>query len=181
MEPIFFDSWDGVLRIAITTLIAYLLIVAILRVSGKRTLAKMNAYDFIVTIALGSTLSSVMLNKDIPLAEGLTGIILLIILQFIFTYFSARSNRFRKLISNQPTLLYYENNFIEDAMRQQRVTTSELHKSAREAGHSDLSKIKAIILEPTGDMSVITKEDGNPGNSALEEVQHFKNRKSSED
>ena len=66
----FFDSWAGLLRVLVVGTLAYAALVLLLRVTGKRTLSKMNAFDLIVTVALGSTLATVLLSKDVALAEG---------------------------------------------------------------------------------------------------------------
>jgi uncharacterized membrane protein YcaP (DUF421 family) len=68
----FFDGWNGLLRTLIIGILAYIAIVVLLRVTGKRTLSKMNAFDFVVTVALGSTLVTVLLSQDVALAEGVT-------------------------------------------------------------------------------------------------------------
>ena len=96
--PLFFSSWPGVSRIVLTTTLAYLALVLTLRVSGKRTLAKMNAFDLIVTVALGSCLASVSLTKSVKLVDGLTGILTLVALQYVIAWLSVRSKRVRKLV-----------------------------------------------------------------------------------
>ena len=78
----FFQSWSSLAATAITGVSAYIALIVTLRLSGKRTLAKMNAFDFVVTVALGSTLATVLLSKDVPLAEGVLAFALLIALQF---------------------------------------------------------------------------------------------------
>lgn len=83
MDKVFFDSWESILRTLIISVLAYGSLVVILRISGKRTLSKMNAYDLIVTVALGSTLATVLLNKDVALADGVLTFILLISLQYL--------------------------------------------------------------------------------------------------
>ena len=70
MSKLFFDSWDSILRTAVITILAYILMIFFLRISGKRTLSKMNAFDFVVTIALGSTLATVSLSKNVALADS---------------------------------------------------------------------------------------------------------------
>ena len=169
MEYIFFDDWSGIIRIAITTVIAYLMVIIFLRISGKRTLAKMNAFDFVVTIALGSILSSVILNESIPLSEGLLAIVLLIFLQYIFTFISVRSNYFKKIISSSPTMLFYKQEILEDVLRKQRITHDELHKAVREAGFSDYSQIFSIVLEPTGDITVIGQSNASNSSKIMED------------
>lgn len=70
-DGVLFDSWSGVLRVLVVGTLAYLALVAWLRVTEKRTVSKWNAFDLIVTIALGSTLATVLLSKQVALVEGL--------------------------------------------------------------------------------------------------------------
>ena len=70
MEGVFFDGWAVLGRTAAIGMLAYAILIVLLRASGKRKLSKMNAFDFVVTVALGSTLASLLLNKDVSLAQG---------------------------------------------------------------------------------------------------------------
>ena len=79
----FFQGWTG-LWLVVGTL-AYIALVLLLRISGKRTLAKFNAFDFVVTVALGSTLATILLNNSIALAEGILALALLIGLQYVIS------------------------------------------------------------------------------------------------
>lgn len=74
----FFDSWSDIERTLVVGVLAYLGLVFFLRVSGKRTLSKMDAFDFVITTALGSTLAQVVLSKDVALLKGLLAFALLI-------------------------------------------------------------------------------------------------------
>ena len=85
-----------------------MVLLLLLRVSGKRTLTKMNAFDLVVTVALGSTLATVMLTKSVALAEGLTAFVLLIFLQFVLTWLFVRSQAASRLVKSEPTLLVYQ-------------------------------------------------------------------------
>jgi hypothetical protein len=76
-----------------------------LRVTGKRTLSKWNAFDFVVTIALGSTLASAFLSKSVALTEGILPVAVLVGLQFIITWLSVRFSSIRHLVKGEPTLL----------------------------------------------------------------------------
>ncbi|MEX1013557.1 MAG: DUF421 domain-containing protein, partial [Candidatus Paceibacterota bacterium] len=98
MENIFFENWTTIARTLIIGILAYASLILLLRISGKRTLSKMNAFDFIITVALGSTLATVLLNKDVTLAEGVVGFAVLIFLQFIITWLSVRSNLVKSFI-----------------------------------------------------------------------------------
>ena len=77
----FFNDASSLLRVVIVGTLAYSSLVLLLRVSGKRTLSKMNAFDLVVTVAIGSTLATVLLSKDVALADGVVAFTLLIGLQ----------------------------------------------------------------------------------------------------
>jgi uncharacterized membrane protein YcaP (DUF421 family) len=99
MDNLFFDSWESLGRTFTVTILAYLIMIFLLRVSGKRTLSKMNALDFIVTIALGSTLATVALNKNVALADGALAFFLLIFLQFFITWLTVREKKIKKIVT----------------------------------------------------------------------------------
>ena len=83
MEKIFFDGWDNIVRVSVLTVLGYISMIFLLRISGKRTLSKMNAFDMVITFALGSALATVSLSKKVTLSEGVLAISLLIFMQFI--------------------------------------------------------------------------------------------------
>ena len=150
----FYDGWLGLVRVLVAGTCAYLALVVLLRVSGKRTLAKLNAFDFVVTVALGSTLATVLLSSDVALAEGVLAMALLVGLQYLVARLSTRSRRVKGLVRSEPTLVYHDG-FLPGAMRHQRVTADELRQSARSQGHPDLDDIRAIVLETDGTLSLL--------------------------
>lgn len=91
LQAMFFQDWSGIVRTIVVGFLAYVTLVVFLRISGKRTLAKLNAFDLVVTVALSSTLSAITLQESIALAEGAIALALLIFLQYAVTFFSVRS------------------------------------------------------------------------------------------
>lgn len=156
----FFDSWTDIGRVLVVGSAAYAALVAILRVSGKRTLAKMNAFDLIVTVSLGSTLATILLSSDVALAEGVAALALLCALQYAVAFSSVRSARFRGLIKSEPTLLVRNGELLRGRMREERVAEDEILAAARREGHADYSGIEAIVLETDGTFSVIAGTKG---------------------
>lgn len=152
--PIFFDTWSGLGRILVTGLLAYPALILMLRVSGKRTLSKFNAFDFIVTIALGSMLASVVVTGTVPLAEGLLALAMLIAWQFCITWLSVRSERFQTLIKSNPTLLVHLGIYQERAMREERVTKAEITAALHASGEPELSAFHSVVLETDGTLNV---------------------------
>lgn len=150
-----FDSWAGLGRILLIAPLAYLALVVILRVSGKRTLTKLNAFDLVVTVALGSTLATVLLSKSVALVEGVLAMALLVGFQFAITWLAVRSPSVDRLIKSEPTLLLHNGEFLSQALHAQRVTQDEVLAALRSSGISDLSGVKAVVLETDGSMSVL--------------------------
>lgn len=169
MEMYFFNGWGSLLRVIIVGILAYAALVFFLRISGNRTLSKMNAFDLIVTVALGSTLATVLLSKDVALAEGAVAMALLISLQFIITWFSVRTAWVRRLVTGEPLMLLYRGKFITTSMQKARVTQDEVQSAIRGSGIADVTAVEAVVLETDGSMSVI-KPHAESSHSSLEGV-----------
>lgn len=150
-----FSDWTSLGRIVVVGTLAYAALVIFLRVSGKRTLSKLNAFDLVITVALGSTLSAVLLDKTISLSEGAVAFGLLILLQYILSAGSVRWERFEKGVKSEPTLLLHRGEFLSAAMRRERITRSELLAAVRASGAKDLEGTRAVVLENDGSLSVI--------------------------
>lgn len=155
MNPIFYDGSHGLVRVLVVSVIAYPLLVLMLRITGKRTLSKLNAFDFVVTVALGSTLATLLLSDSVALAEGLLALALLILLQFAVTWASVRSQRFQRWIKAEPQLLYHRGQYLGEAMRRQRITREEMAAAMRQSGHEGPGTVHAIVLETDGSLSVL--------------------------
>lgn len=153
----FFSGFDGIWRTLVVGLCAYVLLVAVLRITGKRTLSKMNAFDLVVTVALGSTLATIVLSKDVALAEGVTAFLLLAGAQFVVTWSSMRSARVRRWIKAEPRALLRDGKMLPHALRDERVTRDEVEAAIRGAGHADATDIALVMLETDGSMSVVPR------------------------
>jgi uncharacterized membrane protein YcaP (DUF421 family) len=169
----FFQGWSGLWRVLVVGTLAYVALVLLLRISGKRTLAKFNAFDFVVTVALGSTLATILLNNSIALAEGILAFALLIGLQYSISWLSVRSEMFQGLIKSEPTLLVHRGKFLEGALRSQRLSREEVLAAVRSDGHARLEEVGAVVLETDGTISIITGADPQPSDAALKPVHGF--------
>ncbi len=167
-----FDSWSDVLRVLLVGAAAYLSLILVLRISGKRTLAKLNAFDLVVTVALGSTLATILLSSDVAYLEGVVALGVLIVLQYLAAFASSRLSWVRTMLTARPTLLVDRGTILESAMAQQRVSHSEIRQAVRTSGAGGLNLIAAVVLETDGSLSVITMEQLGDG-SALSEIRDF--------
>ena len=161
----FFDNWGGLVRVLVIGVCAYVSLLVLLRGSGKRTLAKLNAFDFVVTVALGSTLATVLLSSEVALAEGVLAMAVLVGMQFVVAWLSVRSRAVEGLVKSEPTLIY-RYGFLRERMRRMRVTEDEVRQAARAAGNADLA---AVVLETDGSLSVLGQVPGPFGPADAED------------
>lgn len=152
-----FDGWGPVIRTLVLGSLAYVSLVLLLRISGKRTLSKMNAFDLVVTVAFGSTLASVLTSRNVSLVQGVIALGLLILLQLVCTFFAVRFPSFQKLIKAQPTLVFFQGRFLRDELRRQRITEEEILAAMRQKGVADPDEVDAVVIEGEGSLSVLKK------------------------
>ena len=150
-----FDNLQGLIRVAIMSLLAYTYLILVLRLAGKRSLAKLNAFDFVVTVALGSTLATVLLTSDVAFLEGALAFAMLALLQWTVSRLSIAWPEFRKLVRSQPRLLLENGCYFREAMTDERITEDEIESVVRSAGIGRLDEVGAVVLETDGSLSVI--------------------------
>lgn len=159
MVNFFFGGWEPVLRVAVVGIFAYVAVVAFLRIGGNRSLAQTHAFDFIVTVALGATLGSVLTARSVSVLEAVMAFGILIGLQFVVTTLQVRSRAFVSLIAQSPVLLAEDGRALEDALFDHRITPEELHIALRKSGFGSLVGVAAVVLEADGNLSVIGSGD----------------------
>lgn len=152
----FIDDLEGLARIVLASLMVYPAIIVILRVAGKRALSKLSAFDFVVTVALGSLLATVIVSGDVALAEGILAFAMLALLQWLVARLSLTSRWLRDVTRSRPRLLVLDGAERAGAMRAERVTRSDIEAAARQAGLGSLKEAGAIVLETDGSLSVLT-------------------------
>lgn len=159
MEDWFYQRLNGIVRVIVVGMLGYAGLVFFVRWSGKRSLAKMNSYDLVVTVAMGSMLGNVVLNRGIPLIEGLTGFAILIGLQFLGTWLSTRSATVRNALTAEPTIVFLHGNWVEHAMKRERLTKDQVTSAMRARGAGYLREVDAVVLEANGDLSCLLRKD----------------------
>ncbi|MBU1347567.1 MAG: DUF421 domain-containing protein [Alphaproteobacteria bacterium] len=152
-----FQGWSGLARTALVSVLAYVGLVLFLRLSGKRTLSKLNAFDLVVTVALGSILATTLLNADVPVAEGLVAFASLIGLQYLVTWSSIRWTWVRQGVRSEPTILVRDGQPVTTALRRERVTEAEALSAVRDSGGRDLEEAEVVVLESDGSLTAILK------------------------
>ena len=169
ISGLFFSGWEGLPRSVLVGVPAYFGLIVFLRVSGTRTLSKRNAFDLVVTVSLGSTLATILLNKQVALAEGLMVFALLVGLHYAVTWSSVRAPWVRRFVTGDPRLMLYRGQILPDALRSAHVTADKIRSAIRAAGLDHLGDVEAVVLETDGSFSVVQSGPG-PGTSGLADV-----------
>lgn len=167
MDGLLFDDFRTIGRTILVGVCAYAALILLLRASGKRTLSKLNAFDLIVTVALGSVVGNILLDQKTSLAEGLTAIAVLIGLQLSITWWSVRRPWVRQLVTGEPSLLAFRGALLPEALRRNRVAPEEVRAALRQGGLAGLGAAEAVVLETDGSISVVARDSGR-GPSSLE-------------
>jgi uncharacterized membrane protein YcaP (DUF421 family) len=158
-----FDGWANVGRVIAVGAAAYVLMVVGLRVAGKRTLAKMNAFDLVVTVALGSVLATIALSRDVALTEGAVAIALLVAAQWAVSWLSVRTSWVARLVRAEATVVFRNGTFDSAALTRTRVLRAEVDQAIRASGFGDHELVAAVVLETDGSLSVVGAEQCGTG------------------
>ena len=170
MDMIFFDNIDKLGRIVLTAVMVYVLIVLATKASGKRSTSQLNNFDWIVTVMIGSLGASTILLENIPFIEGAASIIVLYVLQFLVTKYASISPAFSSVILSEPRIVFYQGQFLPDAIRAERLTRQELECAMRSEGVHSLSEIEAIVFESDAKLTIIIKSDSEQATDTVSET-----------
>lgn len=150
-----FKDDQTTIRIVLSGVLMYIFLIFILNISGKRSIANLSMHDYVVTLAMGSIVSSTIVAKDVSMIDGLMGILILLVLQYLVTLISTRSVKVFKVVNPSPKVLFLEGEFLMKNLRTNRIHPNEVYSAIRMQGQTTSDKIFAVILETNGQLSVI--------------------------
>ncbi|QLE02577.1 DUF421 domain-containing protein [Galbibacter sp. BG1] len=159
MDWIYSNS-DPLLQTLGGSILIFIAVIVLTRIIGLRSFAKFTAYDFAFTIAIGSIISST-LTSSTSIAHGSVAIGGLLVLTFIFSYLQRKFPWINKLISNKPLLLMKGDTILEENLKYARIDKSQLIAKLREANVLNYDQVRAVVLESTGDISVLHVSEGS--------------------
>lgn len=146
-------------QIAINCFLIFTATLIVTRIAGLRTFAKMSSIDFASTIAIGSIIASTIVSSSVSITNGALALLLIVVFQISVARLTKRFSWFNNLVSNQPILLMYEGAIIDKNLDRSGVSVNDLMAKLREANAIQLSNVKAVVFETTGDVSVLHTSD----------------------
>ena len=154
-----FHGWASALRIVIVALATYVIAVGALRIVGQRALAKMSAYDAIVTVAIGSLVAAIPLAGTVSIVDGATAILTYLLLQELTRWMQARFRPAHHLVRSRPDLFVWDGRLLDDRLHDERVSADEVRAAIRRAGFVSLEQVQAVVLENDGEWSVMPRSN----------------------
>lgn len=149
-----YDLKDPLWETIIGSILLFFSIVVITRIIGLRSFAKFTSYDFAFTVAVGSILAST-LTSSTSIAHGVLAIFSLLSISYVFSYLRKRIPALSSLLSNKPLLLMDKSEILYENLEAARIEKSQLIAKLREANVLRFEQVEAVVLESTGDISVL--------------------------
>lgn len=146
---------NALLMIFLTGLGLYLSLLLLTQLAGLRSFAKMSSFDFAITVAFGSLLATVIVSQQPPLLQGIAALVVLFAIQYTVSRLRLRSSTLVALVDNKPLLLMAGSEILDDNLKEGRMTRADLNSVLRLAGISHRDQVLAVVMETTGDVSVI--------------------------
>ena len=155
----------------IRTVILYLVLIAVIRLMGKRQIGEMEPAEFVVTMLVANLASIPMQDGGIPLFSGLVPILTVLGMELVLAYVSLRSTWIRKLLCGKPVILIENGNILQNNLRKTRITLDELAGHLRLKDVLDIKGVQYAILETNGDLSVFPYPKERPASAKEAGVQ----------
>lgn len=156
LNPEWFDaSLRTCLHILLSTVGAYAVLIFLVRLNGLRTFSKMSSFDFAVTVATGSVFATILTGKSVSLLEGSAAFASLIGVQALIAFLRRKIPAAKSLVDNKPLLLMRGSEVLHANLAKGRITQSDLRAKLREANVLNYEQVRAVVLESTGDISVL--------------------------
>jgi len=142
--------------------IAIIALFILTRIMGKKQMAQLNFFDYVVGISIGSIASEYAVVRDIDLAEGLTALGVFTLFSMVLSFVSVKSFRGRKILDGTPVILIENGRLLEAGLKKTKLTINDLLEECRQKDIFDMAEIEFAILETSGRLSVLPKAQDRP-------------------
>lgn len=146
--------WEFVLR----AVVVYVVLLAMIRLSGKRTMGQFTAFDMLLIVLLGNAVQNALLGADTSMAGGLLLAATLMTLNWTVGFVTARSKRAERVLEGAPVVLARNGHVYRDVLRRELVSRDDFAKAMREAGVSDIDRIHLALLETNGHITILLRQ-----------------------
>lgn len=169
-ETWFSLDWQQVLGISLSAIGFYLGLMVFTRLMGLRSFSKLSSHDFAMTVGIGSILASTVLSDTPSLSQGLFAVAVLFVIQGVISIIRRKVKPLKSLIDNQAIILMAHGDYLWDNLKEANLTTSDVQEVLRKNGIKSKTQVFAVIMETTGDMSVLKNDGVTPDVSLFDDI-----------
>lgn len=144
-----------IVEIVVRAAVCVAAVIALTRLNGLRSFSKMSSFDFAITVAFGSVIASSVISPQENLLFGVVALAALFAMQRVISELRVKFGAVGQSLDNEPILIMRNGEILRDNLREARLTEADLIGKLREANAFDLSRVHAVVFEPTGDVSVL--------------------------
>lgn len=138
----------------------YLMLLLIFRIAGKRTLSDVTTFDFVLILIISEVVQQGMIGRDNSLTNAFLLVFTLVGLNILISVLKQRWPRLEALLEGRPVIIFDRGKPLREMLDRERVGEEDILHAARAAhGLAQLSEIETAVLEPSGGISVIPKDN----------------------
>lgn len=163
-------EWSQAVGIVLSAIGIYVGLMLFTRLMGLRSFSKISSHDFAMTVGVGSILASTILSKTPSLIQGLIAMAILFILQAVVSALRRNIKPIKDLVDNEPLVLMAHGEYHWDNIKKANLAKSDIQEVLRKNGLKSKSEVFAVVMETTGDMSVIKQNDVQPDIDLFDDI-----------
>ena len=169
----FATDWPQVVGIGLSALGFYIALILFTRLMGLRSFSKLSSHDFAMTVGIGSILASTVLSDSPSLLQGLVAVAVLFAMQALVSVVRRKVKPIKALIDNQPIVIMSHGAYMTDNLKEAKLSTSDVQEVLRKNGIKSKTEVFAVIMETTGDLSVIKNSDVPPDWDLFDDIRDY--------
>lgn len=140
-------------------IVIFLVLFFIMKVLGKKQIQHLTTFDYIIGITIGSISADAIINVDYSLINGILALLVFGGIGYLFSYFSYKNHVTEEILDGEPIVLFYDNHFIKENLSRTKISVSKILEHCRLKGCFDLMTLECVLLEPSGDFSILLKNN----------------------
>lgn len=153
---------EEIIQTSIKVLVSYLLLLILTRIMGRKMVAQVTFFDFVVAIIIGSVVANITVNQDNPMVSGITVLVVLTITTVIIQFLLVKSYLLRKVVDFQSVVVIENGKILAENLRKTRLRLDNLMMMLRQKDAFAIADVEFAILESDGKLSVLKKSQKQP-------------------
>lgn len=150
------------MKIVIRSLVMLIILFIIIKLLGKKQIKNLTLYDYIISITIGSVAADTIISLDTPLYNGIIALLVFGFIGYIISLLSYNNHSVEKIMDGEPIVLFENNNFNYSNLEKSKISVAKVLEECRLKDCFDINELDCAILEPSGDISILLKENNQP-------------------